>query len=189
MAVPAFPLLLGNFPKMSSVVEFKRFIGGGADDTSDPPDQQWLGGANGDTCTLRMSRALNYSGVPVPADYPGLRTVRGGDGRRYAFAVQELHHWLLHRFGDPDVYVKGKPVARDRFAGRPGIMLFDIVFGLNADGVTRALGHVDLWDGRTFFDELEGVSSPERDFFDIANGVSLWFAPAGDAPAASWPSV
>ena len=35
--------------------------GGGADETNAPPSQQWLGGDHGDTCTLRMSRALNYS--------------------------------------------------------------------------------------------------------------------------------
>jgi hypothetical protein len=52
--------------------------------------------------------------------------------------------------------------------------VFDIVFGLNPDGRTRALGHADLWDGETFFDELSGQSNQRRDFFNIADAVSLW---------------
>ncbi len=55
-------------------------------------------------------------------------------------------------------------------------MLFDINFGLNEDLKTRALGHVDLWDSKTFYDELTKVSSPRRDFFNIADRVSLWIA-------------
>ena len=53
------------------------------------------------------------------------------------------------------------------------MIVFDIIFGRNPDG-TRAMGHADLWDGETFFDEISGISSPNRDFFNIAEGVSLW---------------
>ena len=158
----------------------KRLIGGAADDTKAPPAQQWLGGEHGDTCTLRMSRALNYSGVPIPAHESKLRTVKGADKLNYAFAVQELHAWMIHRFGQPDIRVAGKPVSRDKFAGHKGIIIFDIKFGLNDDGATRALGHADLWDGKTFFDEIYGISTPARDFFTIADAVSLWVA-RGDA--------
>jgi hypothetical protein len=172
---PSFDLLVQNYPDPRSigVAAVKHLIGGGADDTK-PGTDHWLGGENGDTCTLRMSRALNRACLPVPAHFPGLRTVRGNDGLRYAFAVQELHAWLKSALGQPDILVKGKPVKRDQFAGKKGIILFDIVFGLNADGVTRAMGHTDLWDGRTFYDELDGISNPRRDFFAIADGVSLW---------------
>jgi hypothetical protein len=173
---PSFDALVKAYPnpRTWSVHAVKELIGGGADDTSAPPPQQWLGGDHGDTCTLRMSRALNYSGYPIPAHFPGLRTVKGKDKLHYAFAVQEIHAWLKKKFGPPDIYVKGKPVKRDNFLEKKGIILFDINFGLNRDGVTRALGHVDLWDGKTFYDEIVGISWPDRDFFKIAGAVSLW---------------
>lgn len=175
-AVPSFDTLVANYPKDPSAANVKKLIGGGIDDTSAPPDQQWLGGPDGDTCTIRMSRDLNYSGIPIPANFSGLRTARGRDHKHYAFAVQEMRSFLAAAFGPPTIESKGKPVSRDPFAQAKGIILFDIKFGLNPDGVTRALGHVDLWDSRTFFDEIFGVSSPHRDFFNIADKVSLWVA-------------
>lgn len=175
--LPPFDTLVAHFPNTTSVVAVKRLIGGRIDDTQAPPGQQWLGGADGDTCTIRMSRALNYSGAPIPSGFPGMVTVHGADHLNYAFRVQELHAWLIATYGPPDVRVPGKPASRDRLLGRKGLILFDIKFGMNADGATRALGHADLWDGTTFFDEIYGISSPARDFFDIADAVSLWATP------------
>ncbi len=173
--LPPFDDLVKNYPTVDSVIALKKMIGGGADDTGEPPGpRQWLGGANGDTCTLRMSRALNYSGVHLPSHQRGLRTVHGQDKFNYAFAVHEFEQWLLSQFGSPDINVKGAPVSRQKFAGHKGIIVFDINFGLNMDGQTRALGHADLWDGKTFYDELNGTSNPNRDFFNIALQVSLW---------------
>lgn len=123
-----------------------------------------------------MSRALNYSGVHVSAKYPGLRTAPGRDHLHYAFAVQEIRLWLSATFGPPNIDVRGKPVSRQPFSQAKGILLFDIQFGLNPDGRTRAMGHVDLWDSKTFYDERTGISSTERDFFQIADRVSLWIA-------------
>ncbi len=152
----------------------KRMVGGAIDDTKLPLKQQWLGGESGDTCTIRMSRAFNRSNVPIPKNFPGFRTARGGDGFNYGFAVQELHRWMLSHFDKPDIYVRA-PVNRDAFAGKKGIIVFDISkFGMNPDHLTRALGHADLWDGRTFYDEIDGTSRPSRDFFTIADAVSLW---------------
>ena len=183
MKKPNFDDLLKQYPK-AGVVDIKKLIGGAIDDTSQPTGKQWLGGAGGDTCTIRMSRALNYSGVHIPAKYPGLRTAPGRDNLHYAFAVQEMRRWLTGTFGPPDIDVRGKPVSRQPFTKDKGIILFDIRFGMNPDGQTRAMGHVDLWDSKTFFDELTGVSSPERDFFEIADGVSLWITQG----TAFWPA-
>jgi hypothetical protein len=123
-----------------------------------------------------MSRALNYSHIHLPASHQGLRTVKGNDHLNYAYAVQELHAWMKWKFGPADIRVRGKPVSRDRFLNKKGVIFFDIVFGLNADHRTRALGHADLWDGRTFYDEIAGISSSDHDFFKMADAVSLWIA-------------
>ncbi len=179
---PSFDQLVASYPSplQYSGAEIKRLIGGGIDDTAAPAAQQWLGGSQGDTCTIRMSRALNYASFPIPHHPAGFRTAKGRDGFNYGFAVQELHKWLISRLGRPDVLVRGKPVKRDAFAGKKGIIVFDIVFDLNADNRTRALGHADLWDGSTFYDEIDGTSNAQRDFFTVANAVSLWIC-TGDA--------
>lgn len=100
----------------------------------------------------------------------------GRDRRHYAFAVQEMRMFLTTTFGQPQLDERRKPLSRERLNQSKGIILFDIHFGLNPDGRTAALGHVDLWDGRTFFDEVFGISSPRRDFFQIATRVSFWVA-------------
>ena len=65
-AVPPFDVLNRNYPNFVSVETVKRLIGGALNDLDAPPNQQWLGDANGNTCTIRLSRTLNYSGVPAP---------------------------------------------------------------------------------------------------------------------------
>jgi len=173
--MPSFDALLANYLRARVGGVIKRQIGGAIDDTHAPSGQQWLGGEDGDTCTIRMSRTLNYSGVHIPAHFPGLRTASGKDGLHYAFAVQEMRTFLTATFGQPQLESR-KPVDRNLFAPYKGIILFDITFGMNPDGATRAMGHVDLWDGKTFFDEAWGISTPGRDFFTIASRVSLWVA-------------
>jgi len=167
-AVPSFDLLNQNYPNFVSVETVKRLIGGAINDLDAPPDQQWLGGANGNTCTIRLSRTLNYSGVLVPHGAPGLRTAAGADHRNYAFAMQEMRGWLTGNFGPPTIdRIGGPPIAREEFRGTKGIIAFDIHF-------SDANGHLDLWDGNTFYDEVYGLSHAGHDFFDMARRVSLW---------------
>jgi hypothetical protein len=62
---------------------------------------------------------------------------------------------------------RSAPVSRDAIRGIRGIIAFDIHF-------TDANGHLDLWDGNTFYDEVYGMSHAGHDFFDMARRVSLW---------------
>ncbi len=175
--LPPFDSLVANFPHEQTPWMVKKMIGGAADDTAAPRGPaQWLGGPSGDTCTLRMSRAFNYGGGLIPAKTPHMTTVAGADHRRYGFRSREFDAWLRFAYGAPDIEVKGKPIARTRLAGHKGVISFDITFGMNEDSATRALGHVDLWDGKTFYDEIAGISSYRRDFFKVADGVALWLA-------------
>jgi hypothetical protein len=126
------------------------------------------------TCAVRMSRGLNYSGVPVPPGFPGLNTVKGGDHKHYAFRVAELRKWIptAHALGKPDFEIKKKQgVAFDKnqFATTKGIIAFDIHF-------SDATGHFDAWDGSTFSHE----SGRSTDFgaatvyWALATKISLW---------------
>ncbi|GBQ88296.1 hypothetical protein AA23498_0343 [Acetobacter nitrogenifigens DSM 23921 = NBRC 105050] len=155
----------------------KRMIGGAADDTTAPSSDQWLGGASGDTCILRMSHAFKYSGAHIPQPAQHMVTVRGADRLRYGFRAREFDARVRSSDGPPDIEVKGKSVSREKFRGKVGFISFDITFGLTPDGRTRATGHIDPWDGVTFFDEINGISRPDRNFFNVADGMALRLAP------------
>src|SRR5262249_22662342 len=106
-----------SYPKPEEV---KTLIGGNVNDG-------WIT----NTCAIRMSRALNYNGIPVPGNYAGLHTVKGGDGKRYAFRVRELHPWLEHVLGVPDFDLKkrkGDAFDKTPISSLKGIIGFDIHF-------------------------------------------------------------
>jgi hypothetical protein len=149
---------------------------------SDPDSEavkKWIGGAIDapwvrNTCAVRMSRALNYSGVRVPAGFPGLRTVKGGDGRNYAFRVAELRKWLptAQALGKPDFEItkrRGDAFDKAGLAAMKGIIAFDIHF-------SDATGHFDAWDGSEFTHE-SGVSTDLGSagvYWKYATKITLW---------------
>jgi hypothetical protein len=144
----------GNFPQPDDV---KQYIGGAV-------NADWI--AN--TCAIRMSRALNYNSLLVPANFPGMSTVKGGDGKRYAFRVRELHRWLDHALGAADFDVKknaGDEFDKARLSDLKGIIRFDIHF-------SDATGHFDLWDGASFSHEYQ----TSGDYWKNATRIWLWKA-------------
>jgi hypothetical protein len=149
-----FVSLDSNYPKADDPEEVKKLIGGAV-------NAAWIT----NTCAIRMSRALNYSGMPLPAHFPGMNTIAGGDHKRYAFRMQELKLWVAHKFGKPtiDLSNPARGIDRDAFAGKRGIIVFDIHF-------SDANGHIDLWDGTTFIHErIAG-----HDYFAMATRVVLF---------------
>jgi hypothetical protein len=137
--------------------EVKTLVGGAA-------DADWIT----NTCAIRMSRALNYCGIPVPASFKGMHTIKGGDGKRYAFRVREMRPWLSVVLGNPDFELgkkTGVTFDKSSIAKMKGLIAFDIAF---AD----ATGHLDLWDGSAITSE----SHMSRDYYDSATRISLWKA-------------
>ena len=135
----------------------KRDIGGAV-------TEAWLGE---NTCVIRLSRALNYSGSPVPANFPRLETVKGGDGKNYAYRVAEIRPWLARTFGKPDfdlVKKNGEAFDKSTLSGIKGIIAFDIHFG-------DATGHVDLWDGASFSNEDKAAN-----YWTAAKRITVWKA-------------
>ncbi len=120
------------------------------------------------TCTIRMSRALNYSGIPVPQNFHGLETVKGGDGKRYAYRVREMRTWLAATLNKPVFDIKktaGTVFNKSEIASVKGIIAFDIAF---AD----ATGHLDLWDGFNISSEHH----MSRNYYDSATRITVWKA-------------
>lgn len=137
--------------------EVKKAIGGAV-------DAAWIT----NTCAIRLSRTLNYNGIPVPRRFAGLATVRGGDGKRYAFRVREMRAWLLHALGKPafdQTKKEGAAFDKSGLATMKGIIGFDIRF-------SDATGHLDLWDGLTFSSEY----NTSKNYWTAATRIWLWKA-------------
>lgn len=118
------------------------------------------------TCAVRMSYAMNYIGIKVPPSFPGMVTVAGGDGLRYAVRSLEMREWLRHELGMPDFYVKKKanePFDKSTIPPMQGVIAFKIKF-------TDASGHLDVWThGRFSADHIA-----TKDYFNAATRISIW---------------
>jgi hypothetical protein len=96
-----------------------------------------------DTCCIRLSRSLNYSGRLVKGyaamanpymDDPKtkVRASKGADGNAYIYSCYDLRVYLKKTFGNPTTF-HGTFEAND-LSDVSGIIMF-------------AFRHVDLWDG------------------------------------------
>ena len=155
---------LSNFDSMwneyplGEAAAIKKRIGGNV-------DADWI--AN--TCVVRVSRAFNYSGHPIPNGRSSLVTVKGGDRLRYAFRVAEFNRYLKAVFGPPSITFANGPAdeAPPGFLGKQGVISFAV------KGWSDATGHVDLWK------EKECINT---DYFNRAHRVDLWEVPDAEAP-------
>jgi type VI secretion system (T6SS) effector Tae4 (amidase) len=121
-----------------------------------------------DTCCIRVSRSLNYSGVPVTGfgsiANPGLgsgakvRAMQGADHKWYIYSTYDFREYLTSRFGHPKRF---RGDAAESAVTIPGVIMYGYL-------------HVDLWDGS---------SSRHLKFFGdkrIAHeGIYVWPAAGG----------
>ncbi|MCW3106928.1 MAG: hypothetical protein JWQ09_1434 [Segetibacter sp.] len=94
------------------------------------------------TCTMRISQALNACpGHEIPK-LDSLYTIKGVDGKRYAVRVKEMKQYLTSRYGNPQILNASKGVIdKSSIIGKKGIIAFDV------EGWDDASGHFTLWDG------------------------------------------
>jgi hypothetical protein len=144
VAKPDFSMMWQAFPdhsKYPTLRSLHTFIGGILVKNIDLPGF----GAYGNTCAVRMSRALNYGNFPISAKIAkslSIRVMTGADNKLYIFSVRELKAYLHATIGvSPVVVTKGFNKA---FANQRGIVVFDVT------GWPDASGHVALWDGKLF---------------------------------------
>lgn len=144
MAQPNFDLMWKNFPDHARYPTLKvlfESIGGQLTRNVGVPGFP----ANGNTCAVRMSRALNYGAMPISARQIAalkLHTLKGADDLLYLFRVRELNTYLRTVLG-----VTPKTVTKDfgsAFARTRGIV------SITVEGWSDASGHVALWDGTAF---------------------------------------
>ncbi len=146
--LPAFESLDANYPTTSDYKRILREINPALE--NDPAFQN--------TCAMRISMALNANpGHQIPRR-PGLLTVRGLDGNRYAVRVKELKNYLKLRYSLPfkTLFATTMGVIDNApLKGRRGIIAFDVT------GWGDASGHFTLWDGK------ELLYSGGHDYFNM----------------------
>lgn len=110
------------------------------------------------TCAIRMSRTLNYSGVKIPRN-AGLSVVSGADKLWYAYRVRELCSWLKKELGKPDLAVWGSGEPPEGIQGKQGILMIEAKF-------SDATGHITLWNQTACVDD--------SDYFAVADRILFW---------------
>lgn len=115
-------------------------IGGNVAVNVNNPDQRmrWV-----NTCAVRLSYILNYSGLLVPR-IPG-QTVSGADKRWYFFRVRNLISFLEQQWGKAEI-VKYPPSGGGTLQGKKGLILFEV------SGWSDAQGHATLFNGSICYD-------------------------------------
>ncbi|ARU58386.1 type VI secretion system-associated effector [Oleiphilus messinensis] len=174
MSNPNFNLLWAQFPdhiQYPTLKDLFTHIGGTLARNINVPGF----GPNGNTCAVRISRALNYSNAPISKKTVNslkLNSITGADGKHYIFRVREIRLYLEHT-------LIARPIKVTRnfdkaFLGTKGIVAFSV------NGWSDASGHVALWDGTTFkepkFDDFRDLKDDPATLFREPNteGMTLW---------------
>ncbi len=162
---PKWNLLYSNYPQVNgedkSVNEVVSQIGG----------EVYLNrGAIKNACALRVSLALNKSGIIIPQITD--QTWKGSDGKNYFRGVSYLFNWLNKTFGPADLHLTESD-------GSPGGLNFLKKISLNDKGIYimlpkanvgfNAQGHATLWTG---YNCISGSN-----YFTAAKDVYIWRMP------------
>src|SRR5262245_33335329 len=94
MKLPDFDLLSREYPdywKFPEAKDAQKHIGGETKDRD-----------ISNTCTIRLSHAMNLSGAPVPAVWEDITNRRGKNKKYYIIRVKNFRSWMEYTFGKPD---------------------------------------------------------------------------------------
>ena len=102
------------------------------------------------TCTIRISRALNYSGVTIP-NIPGV-TVKGADNKNYFTMVKNFAKWMKKTFGTPtgsnnipgNLITENGEALPEMFHGKKGIYI--MIVNSSYVEIFDATGHADIYN-------------------------------------------
>jgi hypothetical protein len=123
------------------------------------------------TCAIRVSYALNFSGIDdlkIDAAFAAMSkeihfiTDKSKPAKNvvYIYRVDEFANYLLKKYGRPQIWAKkGHDNLRQKVYGKKGIILFVV------NSWDNATGHFDLWNKD---------KPAHEDYFDQASDVFLW---------------
>ena len=157
-SLPNFELMVAHYPGDGLIADIvKKQIGGNVNS----PDID-------DTCIVRVSRSLNYTGHSIPPWTEPFRTRKGSDGRWYGLRVKEFWPYMVKQFGNPTVHSSTPNIDRGLFLNKRGIIGFKVAFADNS-----ATGHFTLWNGTKLL-----YGGADHDYFAISTEAGLWVAPS-----------
>jgi hypothetical protein len=130
-------------------------------------------GAEANSCALRLSRALNKSGLDInPKLMPNAKYWTGADGKHYLMRVADIQKYLTIILGQPDIVkTRGKTdITPADFGGNKGIISF------NVSGWQDATGHVTLFDGKSCSYDcyFQQDLNAEQEYQNKTTKVMLW---------------
>ncbi|OBU10812.1 hypothetical protein AYY17_14955 [Morganella psychrotolerans] len=145
-----FFTIWNNFSKINvSVKDVGRIIGGKVQYNIDQ-------GIFQNACAIRMSYALNYSGITINRS-PRWATSSGKDKKWYIFKVADLISFIEANLGKPDITIKSN-IDIKSFKDKKGLIVFNV-------GWDDATGHATLWNGTGCSDSC---------YFQQASEAMLW---------------
>lgn len=122
-------------------------------------------------CAIRVSFALNHSGINIP-EVTG-KTWKGSDGKNYFRMASDLFKFLNDTFDEPNLH---KTSAE---GGKDGLKFPSLLRGFQNRGIyimrpkpnggMQASGHATLWGGA---DCIGG-----KNYFGVAQDVYIWILP------------
>lgn len=123
---------------------------------------------NGNACAVRVSRALNYSGVAIP--YIANQTYKGADGKYYFLGAAKLYNWIVKTFGSPNVHLTAADGAPNGTNFKSKIMtsLHRGIYIMKpiSQASFQATGHATLWGG------LDCIGG--HNYFAAAKDIYIW---------------
>lgn len=133
--IPSLANLQTHYP-LGAAAEVAKLIGGQVEANFNNPNYT----AYKDTCAIRICRALNYAGDPIPpvshVDNPYIKgKIRydfGGDKKRYIYSTYDMRVYLNLRYGHGKKFPSSS--TSGDLSGVKGIIAFGFL-------------HLDLWDG------------------------------------------
>lgn len=158
---PKFQDLWSNYPRLPAG-EVYKLVGGEAHALYQENPKDYA-----NACALRLSRALNYSGVDLSKSAAGYK-VAGSDGKRYLLRVKDMIIFVKKNYGNPEIERTPEGVdIRSEFLSKKGIIIFSVT------GWIGATGHVTLWNGDTcgdgcyFTHDQPGVNTQLIQFWEL----------------------
>jgi|GEM_PF-477728 len=136
---PAFKILWHNYPHAHAWLRGRLFRTIGWDNLINEPAYQ-------NTCAIRLSIALQKSGVPISSS-AGMTGLKGAmKGKPIEIRQENLSRQLRRLWGSPELLPKKK--TENAIGDRDGIISFFRVPGYPVGGGLG--GHIDLVDGKGF---------------------------------------
>lgn len=159
---PSFSSLWMNYPKSNSVRRKDLFGKIGWDNLVNDPNYE-------NTCAIRVSIALQKSGVPVNSS-AGMRALAGSlKGKFIEIRQEKLSEQLFKLWGTPESISKESDVG-----DRNGVISFFEIPGYTVGGGLG--GHIDLIDGKStwLFGLLNEESVCGSNCYWSASRIEFW---------------